>query len=79
MTEQRKYLAYMLRLWRVDTNGEVTWRVSIEDPHTGERHGFTNLDRLFEFLKGETHDQVDRDSQCLASANSGELTVGYKE
>ncbi len=56
MTEQCKYLAYMLRLWRVDANGEVVWHASIEDPHTGERRGFANLDRLFEFLEWQTRE-----------------------
>lgn len=48
------YLAYMLRLWQVRIDGDVAWRASIENPHTGERHGFANLDRLFEFLEEQT-------------------------
>ena len=78
-TDRGRYHAYLLRLWCVATNDEVAWRASLEDPHTGERHGFASLDRLFEFLKGETHDQVGCDNQCFASANSSELTAGYKE
>lgn len=49
--EQRPYFAYMLRLWCVNANGDVVWRASIEDPHTGERHGFASLDHLFAFLE----------------------------
>lgn len=59
MTAERpRYLAYLLRLWCVDTNGETVWHASVEDPHTGERHGFANLARLFEFLQGRTHDST---------------------
>ena len=39
-TEQRDYLAYMLRLWQVNDDGKPVWRASVESPHTGERHGF---------------------------------------
>ncbi len=68
MTEQCKYLAYMLRLWRVDANGEVVWRASIEDPHTGERHGFADLDRLFEFLERQTREIDQIQATALAAA-----------
>ena len=49
-TEQPRYLAYMLRLWQVSSDGEPIWRTTLESPHTGERHGFANLELLFEFL-----------------------------
>ena len=51
--EQRGYLAYMLRLWRVDTGEGAAWRASVESPHTGERRGFASLDALFAFLVEE--------------------------
>ncbi len=43
------YLAYLLRLWREDRQGH-TWRISLEDAHTGERKGFASLDDLLSFL-----------------------------
>jgi len=49
--EQRRYFAYMLRLWQVDADGEPIWRASLESPHTGERVGFAGLDELFDFLR----------------------------
>jgi hypothetical protein len=49
--ERRPYFAYLLRLWQVRTDGDVVWHASIEDPHTGERHGFASLDHLFVFLE----------------------------
>ncbi len=55
MTAERSdYVAYLLRLWRSETDGEAVWRASIESPTTGERRGFANIDQLFEFLREET-------------------------
>lgn len=46
------YLAYLLRLWR---DGEdATWRASLEDPHTGERANFAELQALYHFLNTQT-------------------------
>jgi hypothetical protein len=53
-TEQRGYLAYLLRLWRVNDDGKPVWRASLENPHTGERHGFANLELLCAFLEQKT-------------------------
>jgi hypothetical protein len=55
--EQPGYLAYMLRMWRVDTEEGTVWRASVESPHTGERHGFANLELLFAFLEEKTEIQ----------------------
>ena len=54
--EQRRYFSYLLRLWQVDGAGASDWRASLEDPHTGERRGFANLESLFAFLKEQTGD-----------------------
>jgi hypothetical protein len=50
----KKYLAYLLRLWQVDENGRPVWRVSLEDPRTGERRGFASLEMLMKFLRDQT-------------------------
>ncbi len=50
-TEQPRYLAYMLRLCQVRDNDEMVWRASLEDAHTGERHGFASLELLVAFLQ----------------------------
>lgn len=48
---QGAYVAYMLRLWRAGTNvGRPVWRASIENPHTGERLAFGDMEALFAFL-----------------------------
>jgi hypothetical protein len=48
------YLAYMLRLWMVEGDDGPVWRVSLESPHTGERHLLPGLEALFTFLCNET-------------------------
>jgi hypothetical protein len=52
--ERRGYIAYLLRLWRERNAGVDVWRASLEDPHTGQRQGFADLDRLLSFLKEQT-------------------------
>lgn len=41
---------YILRLWRADS----AWRAALENPRTGERIGFENLERLFAYLMEQT-------------------------
>ena len=55
------YVSFLLRLWRVSDEGKsqpgtkkAEWRASLENPHTGERKGFTDLDELFSFLRART-------------------------
>ena len=47
--EQQAYYSYLLRLWQEDKQGK-TWRMSLENVHTGELRGFANLDGVFGFL-----------------------------
>ena len=63
-TEQQHYLAYMLRLWQVSSDREPIWRTSLESPHTGERHGFANLETLFAFLEEKTVGLAQREEQA---------------
>ena len=58
-TESRRYLAYMLRLWQASNDEELTWRASLESPHTGKRHGFAGLEALFAFLEEQTRSTDD--------------------
>ncbi len=55
-TEELKtdYLAYLLRLWRMQGDGAAGWRASLACPGSGKRHGFANLDDLFLFLRRQT-------------------------
>lgn len=49
---QHAYIAYLLRLWR--EREDAAWRATLENPHSGERHGFADLEGLFSFLAGAT-------------------------
>jgi hypothetical protein len=51
--ERLHYQAYMLRLWLADRE-PICWRASLEDPRTGERLAFADLDELFAFLQATT-------------------------
>jgi hypothetical protein len=51
--DRERAVAYMLRLWCV-TNGEARhWRASLQDVHTGERHGFAGLDEGMACMRQE--------------------------
>jgi len=55
--EQRtyiSYLSYLLRLYRVRSEGTWVWRASLEDPLSGKRQSFPNLQALLTFLEAET-------------------------
>jgi len=53
-TEPGRYLAYMLRLWQGSNDKGLTWRASLESPHTGERRCFPSLEALVTFLEEYT-------------------------
>ena len=57
MAEERRYLAYMVRLWAVHHNGTLLWHASVENAHTGERRAFTELAGLFEFFRAATEQE----------------------
>lgn len=49
MTSSRNtYHAMMLRLWR-DEHAKQ-WRASIQDPHTGEKRRFANVEQFCTYL-----------------------------
>ena len=50
------YLAYLLRLRRDDST--APWRVTIEDPHTGERRGFATLKQFVVYLEKQTGEVI---------------------
>ena len=54
MANDTAYFAFLLRLWKEKKVGEDIWRVSLEDPHTGEQKGFSGLEELFNFLVQKT-------------------------
>ena len=51
MNMRRGHLSFLLRLWQADSNHAETWRASLEDPSTGERKGFADVDALVGYLR----------------------------
>jgi hypothetical protein len=49
-----QYFSYMLRLWQAVSEAGSPWRASLEDPRTGERQGFADLQGLFGYLAART-------------------------
>jgi len=49
-TEQPDYATYLLRLWKSNELGNVTWRASLESVAEGRRYNFARLDALISFL-----------------------------
>lgn len=50
---QRKgrYLSYLLRLWQIESEGELVWRASLDSSQTGRRRGFAGLAEMCAFLE----------------------------
>jgi hypothetical protein len=76
------YHAKLLRYWQEPDSepesaqgGAPVWRFSLEDVHTGERHGFADLDALCVYLQSQTAPQQmrkARDSEADASTPDAE-------
>ncbi len=49
-TEQSSQ-SFLLRMWRTPSFGDAIWHFMLENPHTGERQGFSSLEALVVFLK----------------------------
>ena len=49
--DQPCYISYLLRLWQVEGEEGLVWRLSLESPHTGELQGFASLAELCSFLE----------------------------
>lgn len=50
--ESENYCAYLMRLWREET--DPAWRASLEDAHSGQVWRFATLADLFDFLQRVT-------------------------
>ena len=51
-----RYQSYMLRCWEMRSqqpDRPATWRFSLEDPQTREKHAFPDLEALVSFLQAE--------------------------
>jgi len=45
-----RYVSYLLRLWQEQDEQAAIWRFSLDDPRTGERVGFADVETLLRFL-----------------------------
>jgi hypothetical protein len=50
---QPEYLSYLVRLWRVDDGEEPAWRATLKSSQTGQQVGFSSLEALFDYVRGE--------------------------
>lgn len=85
--EQRRYISYLLRLWQIKSEGELVWRMSLENPLTHKRQGFGSLEELCDFLEREigcvgqddvsppdSLKAIDRGSQTKKESSKNNLT-----
>jgi len=63
------YFAYLVRFWR--SGPGQPWRVSLEDPHTGEQRGFGSLEALLVFLKRRMRQPSQSNHKCSQSEEGG--------
>lgn len=73
MTEQTSqvfvYRSFLLRCWQGRgryTGSQGSWRYSLEDPVTGQKRGFTDLQALLAFIELE----LDRERQIKLSGTN---------
>ena len=58
--KQTFYVAYLIRLWRVDDFNRPVWRMMLENVHSANRHYFNRLEDLILFLEKQTQSQNDQ-------------------
>ncbi len=63
------YQAYLLRLWRVETENGPVWRAALEDAHSEIQQSFADLSELFAFLMKRTGAGVEISTEPLSSPN----------
>lgn len=59
---QHRYRTFLLRLWQERNGGKWVWRTSLEDPHSYLRKGFPDLAQLFAFIKQQTEEGSDSET-----------------
>ncbi len=58
------YHNFILSVWQDSSSlpsAQPVWRYSLENPHTGERTGFTSTDDLMYYLRHWTQDTSETD------------------
>ena len=73
------YQAYLLRLWRVRSQGRWQWHAYIESPHTEDRQSFGTLAELLAFLKERTLQDTPRSGIGREEADCGSVPRAQEE
>ena len=57
--------SFILRLWQIQgeeiqgaREEQWLWRASLDDPQTGDRVGFTNLEALFNYIREKARPNI---------------------
>ncbi len=77
-SEQRQYVAYLLRLWQITSTEGPVWRATLQDVHTGERQGFASMAQVIAFLEAQTGGAVgaaDTEPRAAKGGEPGEQTT----
>ena len=78
MADERRYVAFLVRLWSVHHNGELIWRASAENVHTGERHAFADLTGLFDFLRAAVAEEPATPGQMKGGCEKNRVLGDWK-
>ncbi len=49
--KEPRHLAFLIKLWQVRSEGQMVWRGSLDDAHSGEKKGFGDPASIFAFLQ----------------------------
>lgn len=69
MPSPPRYHSYLIRFWQVPDAEPQDWRVSLEDPRTGEKRHFPNLQAAFVFF----HEALQPAPEQNAALRKGDL------
>jgi hypothetical protein len=51
IVEKINYHSFLIRLWLVNQKGDFSWRVSLEDPHSGQQEYFNTYEDFVTFIQ----------------------------
>jgi hypothetical protein len=59
MKHRAPYHAFLLKLWPIVSQEQILWRVVLENPYTGQRKGFRDLEAFEHFLRMLTQEDAE--------------------
>ncbi|MCC7362124.1 MAG: hypothetical protein IT317_21750 [Anaerolineales bacterium] len=66
-----RYHTFLLGLWN-EAGSAPAWRCSLENPHTGERWGFSTMEELAAFLTAWTQQRSDPNGRAAPPAEAAQ-------